>query len=142
MVGVESNDPTNEVLLFVDDCMVQDIFAGRVSERQRLVTDHFVRSNQMEEGEYHLQTTESHRLEERSFLFLVFEVYGVVKDSVVRHGLLDVQAQFYDESVDFVVAVIHTRDQGGHAPEVLCREHLHRFGTQIAFDVFHLLRVL
>ena len=66
----------------------------------------------------------------------------VVKDSVVRHGLLDVQTQFYDESVDFVVAVIHTRDQGGHAPEVLCREHLHRFGTQIAFDVFHLLRVL
>ena len=108
MVGVESYDPTNEVLLFVDDCMMQDIFAGRVSERQRLVTDHFVRSNQMEEGEYHLQTTESHRLEERSFLFLVFEVYGVVKDSVVRHGFLDVQTQFYDKSVDFVVAVVYT----------------------------------
>ena len=41
-------------------------------------------------------------------MFLVFNVYSVVKDSVVWHGFLDVQTQFYDKSVDFVVAVVYT----------------------------------
>lgn len=96
----------------------------------------------MEESEDHLQTTESNSLEDRRFLLLIFHIDGVVKDRVVRHCFLDVEAQFYDESEDFVVAVIYARDQRGHAPEVLCREHLHRFGTEVAFDVIHLLRIL
>ena len=62
----------------------------------------------MEKSEYHLESTKPHRLEECSLLFLVFEVYSVVKDSVVRHGFLDVQTQLYDKSEDFVVAVVYT----------------------------------
>ena len=85
----------------------------------------------MEESEDHLQTTESNSLEDRRFLLLIFHIDGVVKDRVVRHCFLDVEAQFYDESEDFVVAVIYARDQRGHAPEVLCREHLHGFGHRL-----------
>ena len=107
MIIVESYDAADEIFLFIDDRVVQDVLAGRVCVCDGFVADHLVWTDKMEESEDHLQTTESNSLEDRSFLLLIFHIDGVVKDWVVRHCFLDVEAQFYDESEDFVVAVIY-----------------------------------
>ena len=107
MIIVESYDAADEIFLFIDDRVVQDVLAGRVCVRDGFVANHLVWTDQMEESEDHLQTTESNSLEDRCFLLLIFHIDGVVKDWVVRHCFLDVEAQFHDESEDFVVAVIY-----------------------------------